>query len=322
MNDLPPPPSLIDLMKSMGDKPINSNEWLIWFNSLYEYIKNMTDKDPFLEHAVNVIAGTYGDRVSVEKKKKDLLKYGRSEQVDNTTGGYTIMTAPPGVQSERDLYANDIDKVSSASISDAGKTLVVEGHTYSGGELTFVVQDVVLDATNPTTTAATLSTPLARTARAYLKNSGTAGSPQSDLAGPIYIYDDNGGTITLGAGVPSDTSYVHLMIRAGLNQTEKASTSISSIDYWIITGAYCNMLDKNTGAAAEVSIFARDVANGGVWRKQFDMKCSTPGGDDYRQFTPYIIIPKNHDIKMVGYGDSASNRTVAGGIFGVLATIS
>ena len=277
-------------------------------------------RDFWLEHALEVIESTYGDTVSIQDKDKDLLKFGRSEQVDNTSGGTTIMTLPSGVRHELDLYANDIDKVTSSSSSDASKVLSVEGHTYSAGALTFVVQDVTLDA-SPDTTAATLSTPLRNVTRAYLKNSGTAGSPQSDLVGNIYFYDDNGGTITISSGVPSDTTYIHMMIRAGENQTEKASTAISNSDYWIVTGAYCDMLSKASAAIAEVDVEIRDVENGGAWRKLFDMPCSADGGGTFRSGYPYIIIPKNHDIRMVGLGDSATDRIVSGGIFGALAVV-
>lgn len=277
-------------------------------------------RDFWLDHAIKIIKTTYGDDVSVIEKDKDLLKYGRSEQVDNTAGGWTIMTLPTGVQAERDLYANDIDKVTSTSTSDASKILTVEGHTYSAGNLTFVVQDVTL-AANPTTTAATLSTPLARVTRAYLKSSGTPGSPQADIVGDVYFYDDNGGTITISGGVPSDTSYVHMMIRAGLNQTEKCATSISSTDYWIITGIYADVLDKQSTAGAEIDLYARDVANGGAWRKLFDLAVTVAGGGTFRTGYPYVIIPKNHDIKTVAYGDSATGRIISAGIFGTLAKI-
>ena len=315
---LTPPPSLLELVKA---NPSADSQWKTWLNDLFEYISNM-ENDFWIQQAIREIESSYGDKVSVVKKKKSLLKYGRSEQVDNTSGGWTIMTSPTGVQAELDLYANDIDKVTSTSASDASKILTVEGHTYSSGDLTFVVQDVTLDATNPTTTAATLSTPLRNITRAYLKNSGTAGSPQSDLVGTIYFWDDNGGALTISGGVPSNTAYVHMMIRAGLNQTEKASTSISSTDYWIVTGIYASMLTKSTSASAEVTLFTRDVGNGGVWRKVVDTACSFNGTTDaYRTGYPYIIIPKNHDIKLVGYGDSVSARSVAAGIFGVLAKV-
>ena len=277
--------------------------------------------DFWLEHAIDTIAGNFGDRVSVLKKNKDLLKFGRSDQVNNTTGGTSIMISPPSVKHERDLYANDIDKVSGTVAGDGSSVLTVEGHTYSNGDLTFVVQDVTL-AANPTTTAATLSTPLARCTRAYLKPSGTAGSPPTDLTGAIYFYDDNGGAVTISGGVPSDLTYVHMMIRAGQNNTEKAATTISSTDYWIITGAYANLISKQTGAYADVRMEIRDIKNGGSWRTLFDMTVSASGGDAFRTGYPYIIIPKNHDVRFVGLGDSATDRSVVAGMFGALATIA
>lgn len=277
--------------------------------------------DYWLRHAIDVVGDTYGDTISVETKLKDLFKYGRSGQVDSTAGGTSIMTLPSGVRHEEDIYSNDIDKVTSTSSSDAGKILTVEGHTYSAGNLTFVIQDVTLDGSDPSTTAATLSTPLARATRAYLKSSGVAGSPPADLVGTIYFYDDDGGTVTVSVGVPSDTSKVHMMIRAGRNQTEKAGTSISSTDYWIITEAYAEMLERQTGAFADLQCQVRDVGNGGVWRTVFEMSVSSSSGGEFKSFSPYIIIPKNHDIRMVGLGDSATDRVVSAAMLGCLAQI-
>ena len=322
MNEIDPPPTKLPFGSNDKGSFSSNINWNTWFENLRQWAIDNVNQDPMIKHALNVIEATYGDKVSIDAKNKDLIKFGRSDQVDNTSGGWTIMTLPTGVQHELDLYANDIDKVSSTSTSDASKILVVEGHTYSSGLLTFTSQEVTLDATNPTTTAATLSTPLRSVTRAYLKNSGTPGSPQSDLVGTIYFYDDNGGAVTLSVGVPSDLTYVHMMIRASKNRTEKASTSISNQDYWIVTGAYCNMISKSSCAIAEMEDQTRDVENGGVWQTQFEMSCSADGGADFRSpEAPYLIVPKNHDIRMVGYGDGATGREVSGGIFGILAIV-
>jgi hypothetical protein len=274
----------------------------------------------YLELAIHDIKSDYGDTVSILEKNKNLVKFGRSEQVDNTAGGTSIMTLPSGVRHEADIYENLIDSVSSSNVADAGKTLVVEGHYFNGNDdLVFHVQDVTLDATNPTTTAAALSQPLGRTTRAYLKNSGVFGSPQSDLQGDIYFYDDTGG-VTLSGGVPSVPAQVHMMIRAGQNKTEKACTSVSAEDYWIVVGVYADMLDKATSASAELALETRDVKNGGVFLKQFDLKCSH-SGSAFRVSEPYIVVPKNYDIRLIGIGDSAGARSVSAGIFGVLAKV-
>lgn len=47
-----------------------------------------------VHHALEVIEDTYGDAVSVDLKKKDLLKFGRNEAVGTTEA--TIMTLPAG----------------------------------------------------------------------------------------------------------------------------------------------------------------------------------------------------------------------------------
>ena len=41
-----------------------------------------TEKDDFLlKHAIDVIKGTYGDIVSVDAKKKDLVKFGTQDKI-------------------------------------------------------------------------------------------------------------------------------------------------------------------------------------------------------------------------------------------------
>ena len=266
----------------------------------------MTDtiKEPsyyWMEHARNIIYQNYGDEVSIEEKGKDLIKYGRSEQVQTATST-TLMTLPTGTFNESYVSTNSITTISSSSASDT-EVVKVEGHTVDGnGDFTFVVQSITLTGQ----TQATLTTPLARCARLY--NNGT-----NDLVGDIYVYQDDTST----AGVPNTGSKVHCEIRAGQNQSEKASTTLSQYDYWIVHGVYGDVLEK-TAANAEIDLEIR--LKGGVFRKAFDFSASNTSGGTFRIGRPYIIVPPNSDIRLRAKA-SANGTIVSGGIFGVLAKI-
>lgn len=261
--------------------------------------------DFYLQKAVIDIYRTYGDEVGVLEKAKNLVKFGRSEQVQTATKT-TLMTLPAGIYNETYATTNAITTVSSASTLDTSANntadVVIEGHYFDGnGDLIFHVQSAILNGQNQVT----LSQALCRATRIYNADS-------VEITGPVYVYR----TGTATAGVPDTSANVHLMMRAGEQQSEKASTSVSSTDYWIITGAYADMLSKNDWNA-EVAVEVREL--GGVFRKVFDMSCSKASGV-VRKGTPYIIVPPNSDIRMRALSSNA-NAIVSGGIFGVLARV-
>jgi len=255
--------------------------------------------DYWLTHAVQHIKTEYGDRVSIVQKQKDLIKFGRSEQVQVATPT-TLMTLPTGTFNETYVSDNLITTISSSSSSDT-EVVSVEGHTISGSNLTFVVQTATLNGQNEVT----LTTPLARCTR--IRNTGS-----TDLVGAIYAYQDD----TVTAGVPQTGSKVHCMIRAGQNRTEKASTSVSSQDYWIVTGVWGDMLSKNDWNA-EIAFETRAI--GGVFEKNFDYVVSK-GASTWRHGVPYVVVPKNTDVRLRALASNA-NASVSGGIFGILAIV-
>ena len=253
------------------------------------------NKDPWLQHAKEIIFADYGVRVSESSKNKDLLKFGRSDQVQTTNT--TLMTLPTGTFNETYVSANSITSIVSTSGSDT-TTVMVEGHTISGSDLTFVSQSVTLTGQ----TAATLSTALARVTRIYASGS-------DDLVGVISVCE----TDTYSSGVPNTPAGVHCQVRAGENQSEKASTSISSVDYWVITHARVELLEKtasNIDADLEIRLAGK------VWRKVINMTCSADH-DGIVDFLPYLIIPPNSDVRLVARSN-ANGKSVSGAIFGVL----
>lgn len=261
--------------------------------------------DFWLEKAMRDIKTNYGHDTSVALKGKDLLKYGRSEQVSSSKT--TVMTLPSGVLNETYVSDNLITTISSGSTADTAANnasdLVIEGHTIDpDGNLTFVEQPVALNGQNQVT----LTTPLARATRAY--NNDTA-----DLTGPVYVYEDD----TTTAGVPDTSTLVHLMIRTGQNQSEKASTSVSSTDYWIITGVYASVLDKAGSPLVDADLETREI--GKVFRKRFDFGVNN-SGVKILSGKPYQIIRPNTDVRIRAVS-SAANTEVSAGIFGTLLKI-
>ena len=253
------------------------------------------DKDPWMEHAKQVIFGDYAVNVSLEAKNKDLLKFGRHEDVQTTST--TLMTLPTGIYNETYVSTNIITSIISTSAAD-GETVAIEGHTISGGAFTFVSQSKTLTGQ----TVATLGTALARVTRVY--NNDT-----TELAGVVSVCEND----TYAAGVPNTAAGVHLQIRAGEQQSEKAATTLSSADYWVVTSFYADMLEK-TAASADVDLEIQLA--GKVFRPVASISCS----ENHRgvfEFKPYLIIPPNSDIRLRARA-SAANKDISGGIEGSL----
>lgn len=259
------------------------------------YISN---KDPFVQHAIAVIKDTYGDDVSMEAKNKDLLKFGRNPLCQ--TSKSTIMTLPTGIFNEVYLSSNLITTVSSDSVSDT-QLIKVEGHTIAAGVFTFIIQNVTLNGQ----TQVSLTTPLARISR--MVNIGSI-----DLVGTIYGYE----TDTTTSGIPDTSSKVHIMIAAGLNNTEKAATTISDTDYWLITSIYADCLEK----VATYGILHLEIREaGGVFINKIDRSVGDTYGTEHT-FKPYLIVPKNADVRL-RVSASANNKDFSGGIEGVLLKV-
>lgn len=156
-----------------------------------------------------------------------------------------------------------------------------------------------------------LSTALARCTRAYNDSGTTKG-------GVLTLYESAVTTISAGAPTTGYTG-VHLTVAAEKENSEKCATTISKDDYWIIRGVYADVLSKSTeNIEMEFQIRLKDK----VFRETFEFCCSTGNGTS-RDFKPYIIVPKNSDIRMRAKSDGAStgDLIVSAGMYGVLAKI-
>ena len=251
--------------------------------------------DANIRQAERVILSTYGDTVSVAAKAKNLGKFGRNITVG--TAFETVGELQGTTANETFATTNSIDSIVSDNTGNNDTVLTLEGHTIDGsGNLTFSTQDVTLAAT--ATTPVTLGTPIARANRLYVKNTGTFNSPEPDIVGNVYVYD---ATVATGvtAGVPDVAAATKLMLVAE-NQSQKAAVSTSSTEYWILT-AFTVGVGSGGGAAARVRarVETRDVFNGGVWRPLGSDNVVDLDQNAVRlEFSPYLIVPKNHDVRV------------------------
>lgn len=257
------------------------------------------DDEFWVRHAINETAEAYGDTVSVEAKKKTLHKFGENLLVGTTEA--TIMTMPAGTLAETYVSTNAITHVSSSNAGDT-QQVGLEGHTISGSDLTFVTQNATLNGQ----TKVALATPLARLTRLYNRGSTV-------LAGDVYGFEDD----TLTAGVPDTDSKVHMIVHASEQQSLKASTAVSAVDYMFITSLYASV-NKKTAALVVVRMKVR--TSGGVFRTLFKRGVSNTGPDLIMEFRPFVIVPKNSDIILTAEADAASTP-VSGGFNSLLALV-
>lgn len=272
-------------------------------NGLYTHeISSSVDSDHDIKHAINEISSTYGVTVSVDSKKKSLLKFGRNEAVGTSYATIWFTGQDDANETYVAANTNSIDTVSSSNAGDT-QTITIEGHTESGGNKTFVTQNTTLNGQ----TKVVLATPLNRCTRLY-------NTSATNFAGDIYVYED---TAIVG-GKPSTTTKIHLTVdgTGGKNQSEKASTSLSSVDYWIITNFYSGYIEKaGSGAVADVALEIRQNAK--VFRTVANLVISQ-GGHVQIDFDPFVIAPANSDVRL-RVKSSTTAQEITGGIDGYLA---
>ena len=251
----------------------------------------------WVNHSYTVIKDSYGDVVRV--KPKVLLKYGLTSNADSGVPT-TIMTLQGTEVNETYINTNLIDSVSSSSAANT-QPIVIEGHSISGSALTFVVQTVSLNGQN----RVPLTTALARATRAF--NNGTTA-----LVGQTFVYE----SVAITAGVPNTASKTHLMIDTDRQQSEKAATAFSDIDYGLVTSMYAG-LSRGAGntVTADIELQVREF--GKVFRPLMEITLRSSGSQsELVRFEPYLIVPKNGDIRLVG--TSNTNDTQLTGWFNTL----
>lgn len=236
------------------------------------------------------IQQTYGDKVSIDRKAKSLIKFGRSAQL-GTNSLETVWTVGGN---ETYLSTNSISHVSSSSASDT-QEVTIEGHTLSNNEFTFVTQTATLNGQN----TVALNTDLARVSRIY-------NSDSTELVGRVVVYENT----TLSGGVPTDATKIHIDIPAGFQQSFKAATTFSKNDYFIMTSFYGSVSARQSGS---VDFYPEIRQVGKVFRQAGCFTSSTNGGSTEIPLDPPLIVPKNADIRI--RCETATNNLVVFGIF-------
>lgn len=256
--------------------------------------------DGKLVQAEREIEATYGDRVSIDRKAKSVIKFGKSSELTRdqletvwTVGG-----------NETYVTDNVIEYISSSSASDT-QTIRLECHTVEGtgtdAKFTFLVQEVTLNGQTPVQ----LDTPVARVSHATNSN-GT------ELVGRVTVYENT----TVNGGVPADETKIHIDIEQGMQGSLKAATTFSDGDYYVLTGGF-GSVSKKQDASADFYLEVRQA--GGVFIQSAAVSASKGGPWDIT-LDPAVIIPKNADIRV--RVDSDTNDAVVFTVFkGYLAKV-
>ncbi len=273
----------------------------------------------WMDYALRVAKTTYGVDLDVYGKGKQLTKFGRTTNAD--AGIKTTVAEFQGSEAnETFATANTVDSIVSSSASDTGKTIGIEGHTINTttGDRTFVVQSAVLNGQTPVT----LETSMFRMTRMYVAD-GTYSSPASEVVGTVYGYDSTlAGGVT--AGVPNTASSTKCLINApdGFQQSQKAATSLSSVDYWILTYVRAGMVrPTGTSIGVDVDLEVRNL--GGVWRPEgLQLSLENTATTFYKvEFHPFRIVPANSDVRIICTSDT-NNVQVQASVGGVLAKVA
>jgi len=256
--------------------------------------------DGRLVQAEREIYNTFGQKVSVHQKAKSLIKFGKSATLA-TTGLQTVWTVGGN---ETYVSTNTIDSISSGAIADT-QEIYLEGHTVTGTgvnqKFTFVTQVVQLNGR----TRVALPIPLARVSIAYNNNA-------TPLVGRVVVYDNT----PLTNGIPTDVSKIHIDIPLGFQESFKAATTFSDVDYYILTGGFGSVSSKQAGAAD----FYLEIREPGKVFRQVAGISATGAGPWQIDLDPAAIIPRNCDVR-IRVETTENNLSVFGSFKGYLAKV-
>ena len=257
--------------------------------------------DFWMNHALEVIKNDFGEDLTISGKSKDLLKFGKTEDLP-ATGDWTTLwnVAALGATARNETYVdtNIIDAVSSSDVGD-DQTIFIEGHEITSDGFIFVVREVTLNGQTQVTFPG-----LARVSRLY--NDGA-----SEYKGSLFVAES---TPTV-AGEPTDKTKVHLLALADDQQSAKGATTLSSTDYWIITEVYA-AVRRRANTSVDFQIQTREF--GKAFRTRIPLGAHSNSAGVPVPLRPHFIIPPNTDVRIRASSDTAASAT--GFLNGVLAS--
>lgn len=259
--------------------------------------RNYEVPDGRLVQAEREIENQFGQKVSIDRKGKSLIKFGKSAPL--ATGSLQTVWTVGG--NETYVSGNTIDSISSSSSLDT-QEIYLECHTVDeNGDFTFLTQLVTLNGQN----RVELPVPVARVSMAY-NNNGT------NLVGRVVVYENT----PLVGGIPTDVSKIHIDIPQGLQESFKAATTFSSSDYFILTGGFGSVSLKQDGAAD----FYLELREPGKVFRQVAAVSAASASPWSINLDPAVILPKNCDIRV--RVETSTNNVVVFTVFqGYLAKI-
>ena len=259
--------------------------------------RNYEVPDGRLVQAEREIERQFGQKVSIDRKAKSLIKFGKSAPL--ATGSLQTVWTVGG--NETYVSGNTIDSISSSNALDT-EQVYLECHTVDeSGNFTFLSQVVTLNGR----TRVALPVPVARVSLAY-NNNGT------ELVGRVVVYENT----ALNNGIPTDVTKIHIDIPAGLQESFKAATTFSSSDYFVLTGGFGSVSSKTSGAA---DFYLEIREQNKVFRQVAAISGSAAGPWEIK-LDPAVILPKNSDIRV--RVETANNNLVVFTVFqGYLAKI-
>lgn len=286
---------------SLGE-PVDPNAIALEIGEIKEMFggwprRNYEVPDGRLVQAEREIDRQFGQKVSVDRKAKSLIKFGKSAPL--VTGSLQTVWTLGG--NETYVSGNTIDSVSSSSSLDT-EEVYLECHTVDeSGNFTFLTQVISLNGQN----RVALPTPVARVSMIY-NNSGT------NLAGRVVVYENT----ALNNGIPTDVTKIHIDIPLGFQESFKAATTFSSSDYFILTGGFGSVSNKQAGAA---DFYLEIREQGKVFRQVAAVSASASGPWNVN-LDPAVVLPKNSDIRV--RVETEDNNLVVFSVFqGYLAKI-
>jgi hypothetical protein len=276
---------------------------------------NVAD-DFWLGEAVRRFARSYADvidnrTINVIDYATITQKFGRNT---NMTAGTSSTIWDTGVANETYVSTNVIDRISS---SDDGDVAIIrcEGHYIADGGFHFVKLDITLTGQTPVGAGTVVHDPYGSYGGALARVQRLANLSSTELAGDVYVYQA-GQTVT--AGVPQDLTLTHAKIRTGLNQSNKTAITVSNEEFLILTSARVGVA-KAQAAYVDFALEVRE--QGGVFKeKTLGVGARDSGFTDMTGGVPFIVIPPNSDVRIVGTSSASSTTGIAefDGILGAL----
>lgn len=277
-DDLPPPPSLVELVKG---NPFADSTWKTWLNNLREWVINNMSKDPMLE----IPAGNVNGHSSVNKFGASVsVADGVAEEIWDGAIAYTWPTTA------------SITHVRSAVDSVATQGIVAEVQGLDTN-YALVVQPVTLNAVDSTTEVA-LTTALRRVFR-------------------IKITDGTVADEDIWAG-PTGFATQQAIVTAGNNQTLMAIYSVPADKTAYITNYYGSIIgDAGPPATIPdfvlFRLWNRDNINGYAPQLKHEHGVAITGDSMlHHAFKPYLKVTEKTDIWLEATPDGDDAYVSAG----------